>query len=106
MTSIAIDARIADDVVAFLDEHLADMRDVSPPESVHALDVAALRAPDMRLWVLRADDGEVLGTVALAPIADGHVELKSMRVAGARRGGGLGRTLLAHAVAEAIAALR
>ncbi|GAA2171324.1 GNAT family N-acetyltransferase [Agrococcus versicolor] len=105
MPAIALDASIADDVVAFLDEHLADMRSVSPPESVHALDVAALRAEGMRLWVLRGDDGSVAGTVALAPIAGepGHVELKSMRVAGASRGGGLGRLLLDHVLAEAAA---
>ncbi|MFC7432272.1 MULTISPECIES: GNAT family N-acetyltransferase [unclassified Agrococcus] len=102
MPAIALDASIADDVVAFLEEHLADMRSVSPPESVHALDVEALRAPGMRLWVLR-DDAEVLGTVALAPIDAGHVELKSMRVSGARRGAGLGALLLQHALAEAAA---
>ncbi|WP_144719942.1 GNAT family N-acetyltransferase [Agrococcus jejuensis] len=101
MPAIALDASIADDVVAFLDEHLADMRSVSPPESVHALDVAALRAPGIRLWVLRGDDGGVQGTVALAPLEPGHVELKSMRVSGARRGAGLGRLLLDHVLAEA-----
>lgn len=102
MPAIALDATIADDVVSFLDEHLADMRSVSPPESVHALDVAALRAPGMRLWVLRGDDGAVLGTVALAPLEPGHVELKSMRVSGAARGTGLGRRLLDHALAQAV----
>lgn len=102
MHAIALDASIDDDVVAFLEEHLADMRSVSPPESVHALDVAALRAPGMRLWVLR-DGDEVLGTVALAPLERGHVELKSMRVSDARRGAGLGSALLRHAIDEAVA---
>ena len=37
-------------IAAFLEEHLADMRRVSPPEGVHALDLAALRAPDIRFW--------------------------------------------------------
>lgn len=101
--AIALDASIDDDVVAFLEEHLADMRSVSPPESVHALDVAALRGPGMRLWVLRDGDA-VLGTVALATLEAGHVELKSMRVSGARRGAGLGAALLRHAVDEAVAA--
>lgn len=101
MPAIALDATIADDVVDFLDEHLADMRSVSPPDSVHALDVAALRAPGMRLWVLRSDEGAVLGTVALAPLEPGQVELKSMRVSDAARGTGLGRALLDHALAEA-----
>ena len=37
-------------VAAFLEEHLADMRRVSPPESVHALDLDGLRQPDIRFW--------------------------------------------------------
>ncbi|MEO8486628.1 MAG: hypothetical protein ABI585_09855 [Betaproteobacteria bacterium] len=32
---------------ALLDEHLAGMRAVSPPESCHALGVGALRKPDI-----------------------------------------------------------
>ena len=35
-------------VIGFLQEHLDDMRAVSPPESVHALDVEKLRQPDIR----------------------------------------------------------
>ena len=34
------------DVLALLEEHLADMYASSPPESVHALDYEELRAPE------------------------------------------------------------
>lgn len=97
MGTIELDEVLADDVVAFLDEHVADMRRISPPESCHVLDAAALRVPEVRVWVLR-ESGAVVGTVALQRLEPGHVELKSMRVAGARRGAGLGRDLLRHAL--------
>ncbi|MBO9646734.1 MAG: GNAT family N-acetyltransferase [Pseudacidovorax sp.] len=97
------DARIA----AFLEEHLADMRRVSPPESVHALDLAGLRRPEIRFWSAWTRDGAeeaLAGTVALKRLDDGHAELKSMRTAAHLRGRGIAGQLLAHALAEARAA--
>ena len=35
-------------IAAFMEEHLQDMRATSPPESVHALDMAGLRRPESR----------------------------------------------------------
>ena len=38
-------------VLALLQEHLDNMNELSPPESMHALDVSKLRAPaTQRLW--------------------------------------------------------
>lgn len=85
---------------AFLQAHLDDMEPTAPPESRHALDLDQLRAPGVRLWTL-LEDGEVLGTVALAALEDGHEELKSMRTAPAARGRGIARRLLAHALDDA-----
>jgi len=34
-------------IIAFLEEHLDDMYAVSPPESVHALDLEGLRSEGM-----------------------------------------------------------
>lgn len=110
---MAVDLRIRLDdlrdprIAAFLEEHLADMRRVSPPESVHALDLAGLRRPEIRFWSAWTADaaGEVLvGTVALKRLDDRHVELKSMRTAEHVRGRGIATQLLAHALAEACAA--
>ena len=56
-------------VIALLGEHLADMYANSPPESVHALDVAALRAPNITFWSAR-EQGEILGCIALKRLAD------------------------------------
>lgn len=94
-------------IAAFLEEHLADMRRVSPPESVHALDLDGLRRPEIRFWSAWTADatGEALaGTVALKRLDDGHAELKSMRTAVHLRGRGVAAQLLAHALAEARAA--
>lgn len=85
--------------------HLAGMHENSPPESVHALDLAALRHPSITFW--SAWDGpELAGIAALAAMdpSDAPVqrgEIKSMRVADAYRGTGVGRALLRHIVAEA-----
>ena len=39
-------------IAALLQAHLDAMHAISPPHSVHALDLPALRAPDIRFWTL------------------------------------------------------
>lgn len=87
-------------VAAFLHAHLADMRRVSPPESVHALDLDALRQPGIRFWTGWLD-GALVATAALKDLDGRHAELKSMRTAAALRGRGIASRMLAHAMAEA-----
>ena len=84
----------------FLQAHLDDMEPTAPPESRHALDLDALRAPTVRLWVA-LDGAELVGTAALAALEPGHEELKSMRTDPARRGRGIGARLLADLVEDA-----
>jgi putative acetyltransferase len=92
------DRRIAD----FLREHLADMRSVSPPESVHALDLDGLRQPHIRFWSAWTDEGRVLaGTGALKRIDGTQGEIKSMRTAAPLRGRGVASAMLAHLLAQA-----
>lgn len=95
-------------IAAFLQEHLADMHRISPPESVHALDLDGLRRPEIRFWSAwldQPDGGDRLaGTVALKRLDAGHAELKSMRTAADLRGQGIAARMLAHALAEARAA--
>jgi putative acetyltransferase len=88
------------EVRALLEEHLRDMHTLSPPESVHALDLAALRAPDVTFWTVWAR-GELLGCGALKELDPAHGEVKSMRTAPAHRRRGVGRAILAHIVGEA-----
>ena len=92
-------------IAAFLNEHLADMRATSPPESVHALDLDRLRQPDIRffsLWIGEGTPGEQLvGTGAIKRLDAQHGELKSMRTRASVRRQGLGRRLLQHLLTEA-----
>lgn len=91
-------------VIAFLQEHLEDMYRVSPPESVHALDVAALCQPDIRFWTTWMKDGDAMhlvATCALKTLEAGHAELKTMRVSAALRGKGIAQQVLNHAMAQA-----
>jgi putative acetyltransferase len=88
------------EIHALLDEHLRSMHKLSPPESVHALDLETLRRPDITFW--SAWEGTVLlGCGALKALGDGHGEVKSMRTPDALRRRGAGRALLAHIVSEA-----
>lgn len=97
---ILADDPLRDDVLVLLEEHLADMHATSPPESVHALDPAALTGPQMSFWTLREGD-RLLGCAALKQLDPGHGEIKSMRTAAAARRQGVAARLLDHVLAEA-----
>ena len=84
----------------FLQAHLDDMEPTAPAESRHALDLGALRAPGVRLWVATDAEG-IVGTGALAVVEPGHEEVKSMRTAPRARGRGIARALLLHLVDDA-----
>jgi putative acetyltransferase len=88
------------EVAALLRVHLDHARTSSPPESVHALDLAALRAPEITFWT--AWDGALLlGCGALKELDPTHGEIKSMHTAAAQRRRGVARRLLLHIVAQA-----
>ena len=90
---IAIDDLSRPAIHALLEEHLADMRRISPPESVHALDLDKLRRPEITFW--SAWDGATLvGCGALKEIDATHGEVKSMRTPQRLRRRGAGRALL------------
>lgn len=87
-------------VRALLDEHLRSMQALSPPESVHALDIGKLRAPGITFWSAW-EHGELLGCGALKQLDPTHGEIKSMRTAPAHRRKGVGRAMLLHILGEA-----
>jgi putative acetyltransferase len=82
-------------VQALLGEHLAGMFELSPPESVHALDLDRLRAPDITFWTAWEGDA-LLGCGALKQLDAHHGELKSMRTARPHLRRGVGAALLAQ----------
>lgn len=97
---IIIDDLSGPAIAAFLEAHLRHMQSMTPPESKHALDLDALRKPDVTFW--SAMEGEaVVGCGAIKEIEPGHAELKSMRTDPARRRGGIASRLLEHILAEA-----
>ena len=87
-------------VHALLQEHLANMYELSPPESVHALDLAKLRAPDITFWSVW-DGATLVGCGALKEMSATEGEIKSMRTPKALRRRGAGRAVLEHIIAEA-----
>ena len=92
---IEIDDLTRPEIHALLNEHLRNMYEVSPPESVHALDLERLRKPEITFW--SAWDGPVLlGCGALKELDHKHGEIKSMRTPPALRRRGAGRAILAH----------
>jgi putative acetyltransferase len=85
---------------ALIRRHLDRMRSQSPPESVHAYDVDQLRQPDVTFWSVWID-GDIAGCGALKRLDADRGEVKSMRVADAFLGRGIGRAILDHLMAEA-----
>lgn len=97
---IKIDDLSGPEVAQILAEHLEDMYAVSPPESVHALDLDELRQPGITFWSVW--DGEQLaGCGAIKELDAAHAEIKSMRTANAYRGKGVAVKLMAHILAVA-----
>lgn len=97
---IVVDDLSSDAIAALLNEHLQDMFRHSPPESVHALDLDALRAPDVTFWsVWEADT--LLGCGALKQLDERSGEIKSMRTATAHLGRGVATAVLNFIMSEA-----
>ncbi|MBV7394800.1 GNAT family N-acetyltransferase [Mameliella sediminis] len=99
-------------VETLLAAHHAAMRAQSPEESCHVMTGAALRADGARVFSLSDEAGTVLAVGAFKAVPAGDeptalagcgpvVELKSMHVAAAGRGRGLGHALLSQMLTEA-----
>jgi len=97
---IIIDNLTGPEIHALLNEHLQSMYELSPPESVHALDLEKLRVPEITFWTIW-EGPLLLGCGALKELDKTHAEVKSMRTPAAHRGKGAGRALLAHIIETA-----
>ena len=97
---IRIDDLRGPEIAALLEEHLQSMRQHSPPESVHALDLDKLRKPEITFWT--AWDGkELLGCGALKELDSTHAEIKSMRTASRHLRKGVALSIMQVILAEA-----
>jgi putative acetyltransferase len=97
---IRLDDLTGPEIRALLEEHLRHMHELSPAESVHALDLAGLRRPEVSFWTVWSGR-ELLGCGALKELDPAHGEVKSMRTATAHRRKGVGRAMLEHIVSVA-----
>ena len=94
---IKVDDLSGGEVIKLLEEHLVDMYKVSPPESVHALDLDGLKANNITFfsgW----EKGLLMGCVAINKLNSKQVELKSMRTAREARKSGVATQLLQHVI--------
>ena len=97
---IKIDDLTGPEVAELLREHLQDMARHSPPESIHALDLEALRKPEITFWSVW-EGTELLGCGALKELDAQHAEIKSMRTAASHLRKGVASQTLQHILAEA-----
>jgi len=97
---IKIDDLTGPEVHELLREHLQNMAMHSPSESVHALDIDALRQPEITFWTVW-EGSELLGCGALKELDAQHAEIKSMRTASMHLRKGIAKCLLNHILSEA-----
>jgi putative acetyltransferase len=97
---IKIDNLESLEVKKLLQEHHEDMLQHSPPESVHALDLTSLKAPEVTFFTAWIND-ELAGCGAFKKLDDKHIELKSMRTSQHFLRMGVAAKLLTHMLAIA-----
>src|SRR5882757_4074449 len=97
---IQVDDLSGPEVAGFLDEHVQEMRSITPLESKHALDLDGLRKPEITFWSV-LDGAKLVGCGAIKRLDAGHAEVKSMRTAPARKRSGIASLMLEHIITEA-----
>jgi putative acetyltransferase len=99
MPTAAIDilpADFSDDrVVGLLRTHAETARAQTAEGCAHALDVDALKRPDLSVWAAWRGD-ELVGVGALRRLSAEQGELKAMHTKASARGAGVGRAMLDH----------
>ncbi len=97
---VVVDDLSGPEVEALLSEHLDGMRAHSPACSVHALDLSALRAPEVTFWAAWSGT-DLAGCGALKELSQSSGEVKSMRTASAHLRRGVAAAVLGEVVATA-----
>jgi putative acetyltransferase len=97
---IQVDDLSGPEVAGFLDEHVQEMRSITPLESKHALDLDGLRKPEITFWSV-LDRDTLVGCGAIKRLDARHAEVKSMRTAPTRKRSGIASLLLQHIITEA-----
>ena len=97
---IRLDDLLGKEIATFIDDHVAEMKKATPPESKHALDIEELRKPDIRFWTVW-DGDSLVGCGALKQMGTCQAEIKAMRTHASFRGKGIASTLLQHILNDA-----
>lgn len=97
---IRVDDLRGPQIIALLQEHLDEMHRISPPESVHALDLSGLRKPEITFWTAWIG-ADLAGSGALKRLTAEHGEIKSMRTAAPFKRQGVAAAMLRHILDEA-----
>jgi putative acetyltransferase len=97
---IRVDDLSGAEIIGLLDEHLRGVALHSPPESVHALGLEALRKPDITFWSVW-QNSELMGCGAIKELDSRHGEIKSMRTVSLHRRKGVAARLMRHILEEA-----
>jgi putative acetyltransferase len=97
---IKIDHLESVQIAELLQAHHQDMLQHSPETSVHALDVTALKAPEVTFWSAWFNN-DLAGCGALKELSPDHVELKSMRTSEQHLRKGVAAKLLSYLLVEA-----
>jgi putative acetyltransferase len=97
---IKVDDLSGSKIAELLRAHLRSLSALSPPESMHALNIDGLRRPEVTFW--SAWEGEeLMGCGALKELDPQHAEIKSMRTAAAHLRKGVASAMLEHIISEA-----
>ena len=97
---IRVDELTGREIIGLLHQHLENMKLHSPPESIHALDLGALRKPEITFWSVW-QNAELMGCGAIKELDPRHGEIKSMRTVTVHLRKGVAARLLDHILAEA-----
>jgi putative acetyltransferase len=97
---IQVDDLSGSKIAELLRAHLQNLSALSPPCSMHALDIDALRRPEITFWSVWEGE-ELMGCGALKELDPQHAEIKSMRTAAAYLRKGVASAMLEHIISEA-----
>jgi putative acetyltransferase len=95
MLKIQIDNLNGPEIAELLRRHLDHMYAITPADSVYALDIDALRVPEITFWSAWQNN-QLVGCIALKDHGNGLGEIKSMHTLATVRGQGVARKLVAH----------
>ena len=97
---IRVDDLTGPEIIRLLNVHLQSVALHSPPESVHALDLEALRRPEVTFWSVW-QNAELMGCGAIKELDSRHGEIKSMRTVSTHLRKGVAARLIRHILEQA-----